>query len=58
MPTPAPAPAGPVQRPAAGAASTAGEIGAAIETLVGLRDKGFLTEEEFTAKKTALLGRL
>ncbi|HEY5882620.1 MAG TPA: SHOCT domain-containing protein [Nakamurella sp.] len=50
-------------RPAApprpgGAATTAAEIGAAIETLAGLRDKGFLSDEEFTAKKAELLSRL
>jgi hypothetical protein len=42
----------------AGGASTASEIGAAIETLAGLRDKGLLTAEEFSAKKSELLGRL
>jgi hypothetical protein len=41
-----------------GGASTAAEIGAAIETLGGLRDKGFLTEEEFAAKKAEILARL
>ena len=41
-----------------GAATTATEIAAAIETLAALRDKGFLTDEEFTAKKTELLARL
>jgi hypothetical protein len=58
-----PAPAWPVLTPPApsaptGGASTPAEIGAAIETLAGLRDKGFLTDEEFTAKKTELLARL
>jgi len=43
---------------ASGAATTAAEIGAAIETLGGLRDKGFLTEEEFAAKKAEILARL
>jgi hypothetical protein len=43
---------------APGGASTASEIGAAIETLAGLRDEGFLTADEFTAKKTELLARL
>ena len=42
----------------AGGAGTASEIGAAIETLAGLRDKGLLTDDEFTAKKTELLARL
>jgi hypothetical protein len=40
------------------AATTPAEIGAAIETLAGLREKGFLTDDEFTAKKTELLARL
>ena len=47
---PAPAPSG--------VATSAAEIGAAIETLGGLRDKGFLTEEEFAAKKAEILARL
>ena len=33
-------------------------IVAAIESLAGLRDRGILSEEEFTAKKSELLGRL
>jgi len=37
---------------------TVDEIGLAIETLAGLRDKGFLTDEEFSEKKAELLGRL
>ena len=49
-----PRPAGPT----GDAATTAAEIGAAIETLAGLRDKGFLTDDEFTTKKTELLARL
>lgn len=40
------------------AATTATEIGAAIETLAGLRNKGLLTAEEFSAKKIELLARL
>ena len=52
------APPVPVTGAPAGAASTPAEIGAAIETLAGLRDKGFLTDDEFTAKKTELLARL
>lgn len=44
--------------PPGGVATTPAEIGAAIETLAGLRDKGFLTDDEFTAKKTELLARL
>ena len=58
-PPPAAAAAPPTPPPAApGGASSAAEVGAAIETLAGLRDKGFLTEDEFTAKKTELLARL
>ena len=62
---PAPSPAAPRHVPAAppspapsGVATSAAEIGAAIETLGGLRDKGFLTEEEFAAKKAEILARL
>lgn len=56
-PTP-PAPTSPAPVRPQGGASTAAEIGSAIETLAGLRDKGFLTEDEFSAKKTELLTRL
>ncbi len=56
---PVPAASHPVQSSGtAGRASTPADIGAAIETLAGLRDKGFLTDEEFSAKKTELLARL
>ena len=41
-----------------GIATTAADIGAAIETLASLRDKGFVTDAEFAAKKAELLGRL
>jgi len=34
------------------------DIFAAIEKLAGLRDKGFISEEEFSAKKADLLKRL
>lgn len=47
---PPPAPSGNV--------TSAAEIGAAIETLASLRDKGFVTEAEFAAKKAELLARL
>ena len=50
--TPPPAPAQP------GIVTSAAEIGAAIETLASLRDKGFVTEAEFSAKKAELLARL
>ena len=68
VPPPVPAPP-PVTAPPPAAAATpppaptgvvtnAAEIGAAIETLTSLRDKGFITEAEFAAKKTELLDRL
>lgn len=41
-------------QPAAGES----DILATIEKLAGLRDKGILSEEEFAAKKTELLGRI
>jgi hypothetical protein len=53
-----PPPAKPPAPAPSGAATSAAEIGAAIETLGGLRDKGFLTEEEFAAKKAEILARL
>jgi len=55
-PRPAESPASPSV--ATRSAGTAAEIGAAIETLAGLRDKGLLTDDEFTTKKTELLARL
>jgi hypothetical protein len=63
-PAPAPAPAAvasPLAPPAAGGASPAGGEGdlfALIERLADLRAKGILSDEEFAAKKTELLGRL
>ena len=68
VPPPVPAPP-PVTAPPPAAAATpppaptgvvtnAAEIGAAIETLTSLRDKGFITEAEFAAKKAELLARL
>jgi Short C-terminal domain len=60
IPAAVPAPASP--EPAApapvGVVTSAAEIGAAIETLASLRDKGFVTEAEFAAKKAELLARL
>ncbi len=41
-----------------GIVTSAAEIGAAIETLASLRDKGFVTEAEFAAKKAELVFRL
>jgi hypothetical protein len=54
-PSAAPAPASP---PVPSGITGAAEIGAAIETLASLRDKGFVTEAEFAAKKAELLARL
>ncbi len=59
-PTPtqiAPTPVSPVP-PAAGALSSGTDVLAAIERMAVLRDKGILTDTEFTAKKTELLERL
>ena len=55
---PPPAPASPPAPAASGIVTSAAEIGAAIETLASLRDKGFVTEAEFAAKKAELLARL
>jgi len=58
-PIPAPASASASAAPASfGIGTSAAEIGAAIETLASLRDKGFVTEAEFAAKKAELLARL
>ncbi|MET3803793.1 hypothetical protein ABIB25_000779 [Nakamurella sp. UYEF19] len=63
QPVPTQAPTGathPAPTPTApqGPTMSAGELVGAIETLAGLRDKGILTEDEFTTKKTELLARL
>lgn len=61
---PEPAPAEPAPAPAAASAPAApgpageGDVIAQIERLAGLRDKGILSDEEFSAKKTELLSRL
>jgi membrane protease subunit (stomatin/prohibitin family) len=57
---PAPPVAAPVAvpAPAAAAAMSPDEIIATLEKLGGLKDKGFLTEEEFSAKKAELLKKL
>jgi hypothetical protein len=49
---------GPSSHPAAEAPQVGGDIFNSIERLAGLRDKGFISEEEFSAKKTELLKRL
>jgi hypothetical protein len=54
---PAPSAAGPVQgSPASSAAE--GDVFAAIEKLASLRDRGILSEQEFSTKKAELLARL
>jgi hypothetical protein len=59
-----PAPASPPawrapEQPVAEKSQVAGrDIFGSIERLAGLRDKGFISEEEFSAKKTELLKRL
>jgi hypothetical protein len=44
--------------PASGASGDPAAIVAAIESLAGLHQRGVLSDEEFAAKKTELLGRL
>jgi len=44
--------------PAPEARSAADEIGATLERLAGLRDKGLITPEEYEAKKRDLLERM
>ncbi|MGK2867798.1 MAG: SHOCT domain-containing protein [Mycobacterium sp.] len=51
------APAAPTQPPAP-AGGDAAAIIAAIEALAGLHERGILSDDEFSAKKTELLGRL
>ena len=58
MAQPQPVPAAPAAQPAAAPASDADAIVAAIESLAGLHQRGILSDEEFTAKKAELLGRL
>jgi Short C-terminal domain len=60
VPAPAPPPAWrATDQPVAETSQTAsGDIFSSIERLAGLRDKGFISEEEFSAKKTELLKRL
>ncbi len=56
QPDPAPQPQAP--EPASGASGDPAAVVAAIEALAGLHQRGILSDEEFTAKKTELLGRL
>ena len=52
------APAAPAAPPAPEARSAADEIGATLERLAGLRDKGLITPDEYEAKKRDLLERM
>ena len=55
----APAPPAAESRPAAPEARSAGEeLGATLERLAGLRDKGLITPEEYEAKKAQILERM
>jgi len=60
-PVPAPAPRqdwGLPSQPVAETPQGGGDVFSSIERLAGLRDKGFISEEEFSAKKIELLKRL
>ncbi len=58
-PEPAAAPPPPEPAPTAAAApNAAGDIGATLERLADLRDKGLITPEEYEAKKRDLLERM
>jgi hypothetical protein len=48
----------PTSQPAAETSQSGGDVFTSIERLGALRDKGFISEEEFATKKTELLGRL
>jgi hypothetical protein len=56
----APAPAAPAAPPppAPAASNPADDLGATLERLAGLRDKGLITAEEYEAKKRELLERM
>jgi uncharacterized membrane protein YdbT with pleckstrin-like domain len=51
-------PAAPAAPPAPEARSAADDLGATLERLAGLRDKGLITPEEYEAKKRDLLERM
>jgi hypothetical protein len=57
-PAPQVAPQTPPPAPDGGSSGDAAAIVAAIESLAGLHERGILSDEEFAAKKTELLGRL
>lgn len=48
----------PAAAPASGGAGSPGDVVSALERLAALREKGFLSEDEFTAAKRDLLSRL
>jgi hypothetical protein len=54
----APTPAEALAAPTPEARSAADEIGATLESLAGLRDKGLISPEEYEAKKRDLLERM
>ena len=54
----APPAAVPAAGPPAAPRSSADELGSALESLAGLRDKGLITPEEYEAKKRDLLERM
>jgi hypothetical protein len=55
---PLPAAAVPASAPRAAAAPTADDHAASLVALADLRDKGVITDEEFEAKKSEILGRI
>jgi hypothetical protein len=57
-PTPEAAPAPPPPAPEPAATHPADDLGATLERLAGLRDKGLITPEEYEAKKRELLERM
>jgi len=57
-PSDVPAASLPAVEPAAASRSSADELGSALESLAGLRDKGLITPEEYEAKKRDLLERM
>jgi Short C-terminal domain len=57
-PTAAPEPVTQTPPPAPGASMDPAAIVAAIESLAGLHERGILSDEEFSAKKAELLGRI
>jgi hypothetical protein len=57
-PVAAPVAAPPAPVPAAPAAPASTDIGAALDRLGDLRDRGLITPEEYAAKRQELLDRL